>query len=153
MSYFCLNLRQTAEDSDMFTIIWLRPRLISLTFSNDVSIDVIVLFFFFFILVTSFVIATYFPRLLFLWLLCHISSWLKIFSDWKHCSVGLFSDIVSPMDRSCLNCAVLETGLPLRKDIWYRNVAFIVNVFLSELHTYFLSNQTMGAQLHMQYTT
>ena len=26
MSYFCLNLGQTAEDSDMFTIIWLRPR-------------------------------------------------------------------------------------------------------------------------------
>ena len=25
MSYFCLNLGQTAEDSDMFTIIWLRP--------------------------------------------------------------------------------------------------------------------------------
>ena len=26
MSYFCLNLGQTAEDSDLFTIIWLRPR-------------------------------------------------------------------------------------------------------------------------------
>ena len=26
MSYFCLNLGQTAEDSDMFTIIWLRSR-------------------------------------------------------------------------------------------------------------------------------
>ena len=25
MSNFCLNLGQTAEDSDMFTIIWLRP--------------------------------------------------------------------------------------------------------------------------------
>ena len=25
-SYFCLNLGQTAEDSDMFTIIWLRSR-------------------------------------------------------------------------------------------------------------------------------
>ena len=33
MSYFCLNLGQTAEDSDMFTIIWLRSRgLISDTF-------------------------------------------------------------------------------------------------------------------------
>ena len=30
MSYFCLNLGQTAEDSDMFTIIWLRPRGLSL---------------------------------------------------------------------------------------------------------------------------
>ena len=27
MSYFCLNLVQTAEDSAMFTIIWLRPPL------------------------------------------------------------------------------------------------------------------------------
>ena len=26
MSYFCLNLGQTAEDSAMFTIIWLHPR-------------------------------------------------------------------------------------------------------------------------------
>ena len=26
MAYLCLNLGQTAEDSDMFTIIWLRPR-------------------------------------------------------------------------------------------------------------------------------
>ena len=26
MSYFCLNLGQTAEDSDMFTIIWLSSR-------------------------------------------------------------------------------------------------------------------------------
>ena len=26
MSYFCLNLGQTTEDSDMFTIIWLRSR-------------------------------------------------------------------------------------------------------------------------------
>ena len=25
-SYFCLNLGQTAEDSDMFTIIWLSSR-------------------------------------------------------------------------------------------------------------------------------
>ena len=33
MSYFCLNLGQTAEDSDMFTIIWLRSRgLIVLAF-------------------------------------------------------------------------------------------------------------------------
>ena len=30
MSYFCLNLGQTAEDSDMFAIIWLRPRGLNL---------------------------------------------------------------------------------------------------------------------------
>ena len=30
MSYFCLNLGQIAEDSDMFTIIWLRPRVLML---------------------------------------------------------------------------------------------------------------------------
>ena len=34
MSYFFLNLGQTAEDSDMFTIIWLRPRGLS-TYSNQ----------------------------------------------------------------------------------------------------------------------
>ena len=34
MSYFCLNLGQTAEDSDIFTIIWLRPRGLKLKFQN-----------------------------------------------------------------------------------------------------------------------